>query len=163
MPWYLSFVTRISWFKVSKAFDISKKTDDGTFCWSISCRIISVSSVKLWWENPLVVSSISTKLRWLKTTIMFNGRYILINIDFLNNPIFTVSYFVAQIYRTFPCHLQNPVFSWNASDQGPYQLCYVQRDQDTHIQNGQLLYNDIQPCWSLTLCDLCPDSMDSVT
>ena len=61
--------------------------------------------------------------------ILFNERCILINMDFLNNPIFPISYSVAQIDWTFPCHLQNPVFSWNASDQGPYQLCYVQRDQ----------------------------------
>ena len=44
MPWYLSFVKRMSWFKVSKAFDTSKKTAKGTFFWSISCRILSVSS-----------------------------------------------------------------------------------------------------------------------
>ena len=43
--------------------------------------------------------------------ILFNGRYILINIDFLNNLIFTISCSVAQIDWNFPCDLQNQVYT----------------------------------------------------
>ena len=117
-------------------------------------------------SKTLVRQSLGSFLNF-NEIVMTENNIILINTDFLNNLIFTVSCSVAQIDWTFPCHLQNhlyPVLSWIASNQGPYQLCYVQRDQDTHAQNGhQLLYNEIQPYRPFILCDLCPDYVDSVT